>query len=90
MGGFHRPTAQMRSGRRLQYQTEHLRNFLMITKGQQVWIRPEWADPGDNTLERYAAEDESGGRVLVVTIDPQFTYFPTRIERTAHLTTDKP
>lgn len=62
----------------------------MIKKGQQVWIRPEWADPGDNTLERYAAEDESGGRVLVVTIDPQFTYFPTRVERTAHLTTDKP
>lgn len=55
-----------------------------------MWIRPEWMDPGDNAFERYAADDESGGRVLVVTIVPELTYFPSRVERVAHLTTADP
>ena len=38
----------------------------MIKKGTQVRIKPEWQDAGDEQITWIAAEDEDGGRVLVV------------------------
>ena len=38
----------------------------MIHKGQAVRIKPEWQDPGDALVMWRAAEDEDGGRVLIV------------------------
>ena len=38
----------------------------VIKKGQRVRIRPEWQDPGDDQITWIAAEDEDGGRVLII------------------------
>ena len=37
----------------------------MITKGQRVYIKPEWQDKGDERAEFRAIEDEDGGRVRI-------------------------
>jgi len=39
-----------------------------IKKGDEVKIKPEWRDPGDEGLRWLAIEDEDGGRVR---IEPQ-------------------
>ena len=37
----------------------------MIKAGAIVKFKPEWADPGDESVEFRALEDEIAGRVLV-------------------------
>ncbi len=61
----------------------------MIRKGQQVWIRQEVADAGDNSFVRLAVEDEDGGRVLVV-VCMGWPVDPMRVELVADLTTVAP
>lgn len=38
----------------------------MITAGTIVTFRPEFADPGDETISHIALDNESGGRVLIL------------------------
>lgn len=62
----------------------------MIKKGQQVWIKPEWQDAGDDQFTWVAAEDEDGGRVLItahigMAINPSY-----RIETEKLNSTDTP
>lgn len=61
----------------------------MIRAGQQVWIRPERADVGDNDYPRLAVEDEDGGRVLVVTC-MGWPVDPMRVELISDLATIAP
>jgi hypothetical protein len=49
----------------------------MIRKGQQVRIKPEWQDAGDENLVFVAVQDEDGGRVRIealagMRINPQY------------------
>jgi len=37
----------------------------MIRKGDRVWIKPHWQDPGDDAIVFVATEDEDGGRVSI-------------------------
>jgi hypothetical protein len=50
----------------------------MIRKGQQVRIRPEWQDPGDDDYIWIALEDEDGGRALIQTQIPGMRILPTQ------------
>ncbi len=59
----------------------------MITKGQRVWIRPEWQDPGDDDYEWTAMEDEDGGRVLIQPRIPGMGVWPTQVINVAMLET---
>ena len=43
----------------------HLQAIMSIKKGQRVYIKPEWQDAGDDTIEFIAIEDEDGGRVKI-------------------------
>ncbi len=36
-----------------------------IRRGDQVHIKPEWQDPGDNDIAWIAVEDEDGNRVRI-------------------------
>lgn len=36
-----------------------------IKTGDRLTIRPQWRDPGDESIEWLAVEDEDGGRVLI-------------------------
>lgn len=38
---------------------------MTIKKGQQVFIKPEFQDSGDNKFTWFAVADEDGGRVMV-------------------------
>ena len=38
----------------------------MIKKGDRLTFRPEWQDPGDESVIFIALEDEDGGRVRVI------------------------
>lgn len=40
----------------------------MITKGQNITIRPEWRDVGDEQIQFIAIEDEDGGRVKIMAL----------------------
>lgn len=51
----------------------------MIRKGQQVAIRPEVADVGDDLVRFVAVEDEDGGRMLVMAC-LGLAINPTRVE----------
>lgn len=37
----------------------------MIRRGDKVRIKPEFQDPGDDSVEWVALEDEDGGRVRI-------------------------
>jgi len=50
----------------------------MIRKGQQVWIKPEYQDPGDEDYVWTALEDENGGRVLIEAGVPGMRILPTQ------------
>ena len=54
----------------------------MITKnikaGQQVHIKPEWQDPGDDKLRWFAVDDTSKGRVTI-TADLGLPINPTQV-----------
>lgn len=38
----------------------------MIRKGDRVYVRPEFQDPGDSEITFLAVEDEDGGRVKIM------------------------
>jgi hypothetical protein len=57
----------------------------MIIKGQQVHIRPEWQDAGDDEFIWIALEDEDGGRVKVGTFMPELTFSPISVVETRML-----
>lgn len=40
-----------------------------FTKGQRVFIRPEWQDPGDDAFTWICTEDADGGRVSISPVD---------------------
>jgi hypothetical protein len=40
----------------------------MIKKGDRVFVKKEYQDPGDDCFQWIACEDEDGGRVLVSTV----------------------
>ena len=52
-----------------------------IRHGDKVRIKPEWQDPGDDTIEWIAIEDENSGRVR---IEPQLdlTFKPNQVVTT--------
>jgi len=54
----------------------------MIRKGQQVPIKPEWPDAGDDQFIWNALEDEDGGRVRIMPLMPDLTYPPVTIVET--------
>ncbi len=37
----------------------------MISKGQQVFLKREWQDPGDDKFTWIAVEDQAGDRVMI-------------------------
>ncbi len=62
----------------------------MIRKGQQVWIKPEYQDPGDEDYTFIALEDEDGGRVLIEGDIPGMRILPTQRLSTHMLATKQP
>jgi hypothetical protein len=59
----------------------------MIRKGQQVWIRPEYQDPGDEDYVWTALEDEDGGRVRIQPQIPGMAILPNQVVGTDMLET---
>jgi hypothetical protein len=47
-----------------------------IKRGEQVRIKPEWQDKGDDAFTWMATEDEAGGRVSICPIDIGLTIKP--------------
>ena len=54
----------------------------MIKKGDEVRIKPEWQDAGDNTLIWIALEDEDGGRVRIEPIGTGLSFPPNQVVTT--------
>jgi hypothetical protein len=52
---------------------------ITITKGDIIYIKPEWMDKGDDKFLHVAADDESLGRVTVMTIIPGWTIQPKHV-----------
>lgn len=38
---------------------------MTVKKGDQVFLKPEWQDSGDEKFHWFAVEDEDGGRVKI-------------------------
>jgi len=53
-----------------------------IKKGDRVVIKPEWLDPGDETLAWIACENEDGGRVPITPINLGLTFLPRQTIKT--------
>lgn len=52
----------------------------MIRKGDRVTFKPEWSDPGDETILFVAIDDEEKGRVTVQAMLGMFIN-PTQVVR---------
>ena len=57
----------------------------MIRKGQQVHIKPEWQDKGDDRFTWFALEDEDGGRVRIAPLMADFAIRPETVVETRML-----
>lgn len=57
----------------------------MIKKGDQVRIKPEWQDEGDDSFLWLAMEDEDGGRVTICPIGTGLSYPPRQVVQTSML-----
>jgi hypothetical protein len=57
----------------------------MIIKGQQVHVKPEWQDAGDDEFTWIALEDEDGDRVKILPLMPEFTFPPISVVDTRML-----
>lgn len=57
----------------------------MIHKGQNIHIRPEWQDAGDDQFTWIALEDEDGGRVKIMPLMPDLPFPPVTIVETRML-----
>lgn len=53
-----------------------------IRKGDAIRIKPEWQDPGDDTFDWVALEDEDGGRVRIAPTNTGLTLLPNQIVET--------
>lgn len=54
----------------------------MIRAGDQVAIRPEWQDPGDEHVKWVALEDEDGGRVRIQATNLELRFPPNQVVET--------
>ena len=50
-----------------------------IKIGDQIRIKPEWQDPGDDKFIWRALEDEDGGRVLIMPTNTGLTFPPNQV-----------
>lgn len=57
----------------------------MILKGQQIHIKPEWQDAGDEEYTWVALEDEDGGRVKIMPLMPELRFPPVSVVETRML-----
>lgn len=57
----------------------------MIKKGDEVRIKPEWQDAGDEALFWVAIEDEDGGRVRIAPINTSLKFPPNQVVETSML-----
>lgn len=57
----------------------------MIKKGDQVRIKPEWQDKGDDLFFWLALEDEDGGRVRIAPIGTGLELTPNQVVETSML-----
>ena len=57
----------------------------MTLKGQQVHIKPEWQDAGDDEFIWIALEDEDGDRAKIMPLIPELTYPPISVVETRML-----
>lgn len=57
----------------------------MIRAGDQVAIRPEWQDPGDEHVKWVALENEDGGRVRIQPINLGLSFPPNQVVETRML-----
>lgn len=62
----------------------------MIKKGDQVKIKPEWQDKGDDLLCWLALEDEDGGRVRIAPIGTGLEFPPNQVVQTSMLDHELP
>jgi hypothetical protein len=53
-------------------------NPLKITKGDIIYLKPKWQDKGDGFM-RVARDNETKGRVTVMTIIPGMSIYPTEV-----------
>jgi hypothetical protein len=65
-----------------------------IRKGQQIWIRPEWQDEGDDALTWYAVEDSHDDRASLkiqnLEATKKFRFAPVHTVDVAMITTTNP
>jgi len=57
----------------------------MIIKGQQVHVRPEWQDAGDDEFTWVALENEDGNRVKIMPLMPELIFSPISVVETRML-----
>ena len=57
----------------------------MIRQGQEIYIRPEFQDKGDDEFVWIAVEDEDGDRVKVKPLIPELQIRPVSIVETRML-----
>lgn len=50
-----------------------------IRKGQQIRIKPQWQDAGDQEFTWFAIEDEDGGRVKISPVIPSLSFPPVSV-----------
>jgi hypothetical protein len=49
----------------------------MFKQGDNVRIKPEWQDEGDDEFEWFVIEDEDRGHVKIMVVIPGWTLHPT-------------
>jgi len=62
----------------------------MIHRGDRIWFREEYRDPGDESIEFVAVEDEDGGRVRVEARIPGLSLYPTSVVRVDMIERNQP
>jgi hypothetical protein len=57
----------------------------MIRRGDRVEILPEFQDPGDDTFEWRAMDDEENGRVTICPVSIDLTFKPRSVVLTSQI-----
>ena len=52
---------------------------MSIKKGDEVKIKHQWQDTGDDQIQFVAMEDEDGGRVLIGALGVLEAFIPTQV-----------
>lgn len=58
---------------------------MAFRKGDQVFFKPEWQDPGDENFSWFAVEDEDGGRVKISPTGTGLVFAPVHVVATEML-----